>query len=626
MKKMTSTEFVDPTEFYRVSDTSLQDLLKWVISDANMLRRTKSLPELESFSRGLDPLGIAASNRDPDSPFEAKDWFLIHWPTVVRCIDQMFERQQFGTVATLWHFREILRRRSVVYYDLLRRKIAQQLTHRHFPIGEEEKKRRGYRDLSPQEEEVFEGLAGGVIKRPKTMLALTQSFRDTLVPRGTQNVRGLRSILFANKTVQQEIFDSLGPYKPEDCTIFSATELNKHSRYIFPERTISRVFGEGFGPAQLGPDFNEIFYAFHFRRVDHGVARLSEHVLAIDLVKYIPYRTQLTNYYRNLVGPEKYKSKALTAAAMLSYFESIYEPLVVHGAASVYRRRIEQLWGDASLDHVLFLSVEGIARRLAQANRMEVVRHHKGQNRSVISMGPKTPRIYVLESPALPERDFVTMRFECIRRPSGLFWGVPWDIPTEYHYDLPATSALSMTSTSNVLPRKASMKKGVTYVEAYDRYFYSYDFLLDCKELPNNVVRESKDLREWMSLLSEMPRKQFNLLQAGARKDLVVQQKRKPGGLLRGVGWTREEDDAIKEIYRPEMTDADEARLLRICRGRNNRAIMRRATQLRAEMIAEGIFDIALLPHRNYNAPLRKMVQEAKDKAEKRIRERTVKI
>lgn len=624
MKKVTSDLLINPADFYSMADSNLLNLLSWVLADANMLRRTKSLPELESFAHDFEPLGVAASNRDKTSLFAKKDWFLIHWPTVVRCVDMMFELQQFGMVAVLWHFREVLRRRSLVYYDLLRRKIAQQLTYRYYPMSEEDKIQKGYRDLSPVEEEVFEGLANGVIRTDKTVKALSQSFKDTLTPRGTH--KSLRSMLFARKPVREDIFEVIGPYKPEDCTIFSATELRRNSRMIQANRAISLVYTDGFGPATLGDDFREIFYAFHFRRVDHGVAKLSNHVLAVDLIKYIPYRTQLTNYYRNMVGPQKYQSKALTAAAMLKYFEAVFEPLVVHGAASVYRRRIEQLWGDDSLEHVLFLSVDGIARRLSAANKMEVVRSHKSKQQSYVPAGSKVPRIYVLESPALPDRDYVTLRFETIRRPSGLFWGVPWEVPASLHYDIPTTSKLCMTDTRADLPRKTTMKKGVTYVEAYDRYFYTLDFLLECAELDDNPARDSGELRGWMKMLSEMPTKQFNLLQAGTKKDLVVQQKRKPGRTLRGVSWTKEEDDAIKELYRPDMTESDEARLLRICRGRNTRALMRRATQLRNAMIEDGIYDLELLPHRHYNASLQKLVKDHKAKAQRRIRERVVKL
>jgi len=624
MKKIMSVECVDPADFYELADSNLLDLLSWVISDANMLRRTKSLPELESYARGLDPLGVAASNRHPESPFKRKDWFLIHWPTVFRCIDEMFERQQYGMVAVLWHFREVLRRRSVVYHDLLRRKIAQQLTYRYFPMKEDDKRRRGYQDLSPIEEEVFNGLAMGVMKKDRTIDALSESFKNTLVPRGSDPK--LRYNIFAPQPVREDIFKSVGPYRPADCTIFSAVELKKNQYRLKAHRNISAVSGEGFGPAKLNDDFNELFYAFHFRRTDFGVARLSEHVIAIDLLKYIPYRTQLTNYYRTRVNAEERRSKALTASRMLSYFESIFEPIIVHGAASVYRRRIEKLWGDDSIEFVLFLSVEGLSRRMAQANRMEAVRKYKKRSGGSLPTGPKTPRIHVLETPALLERGSETMRFEVIRRPSGLFWGVPWDISSTLHYDLPNVGDISLYAKSAPLPRKTTMKKGVTYVEAYDRYFYSFDFLVECRELPDNPVIHCGELRDWMKTLSDMPARQFNLLQAGVRKDLVVQQRRKPGSTLRGVSWTKEEDDAIKELYRPNMSERDEARLLSICRGRKMRAVMRRATQLRKEMVADGIYDLDSLPHRNFNASLLKLVKDAKTKAEKRIKERTVKL
>lgn len=220
-----------------------------------------------------------------------------------------------------------------------------------------------------------------------------------------------------------------------------------------------------------------------------------------------------------------------------------------------------------------------------------------------------------MSSPPLPEVGVDEMRFEVIRRPKGKFWSVPWDMPLWTRYDVSTAPGVQMDSSPEDLPRKESMKSGVTYVEAYDSYFYSYDMLLDLKDLPDNPLRKSRILREWMRSIDVMPSRQFQLLQAGVRKELVVQQKRKPGYSLKGVTWTREEDDAICRYYRPGMTIDDEARMLRICRGRNVRALLRRATELRKEMIAKGIYDLGKLPHRNYNATLRKLVQDARDKA-----------
>ena len=207
------------------------------------------------------------------------------------------------------------------------------------------------------------------------------------------------------------------------------------------------------------------------------------------------------------------------------------------------------------------------------------------------------------------------MRFEVIRRPSGVFWGVPWAMPMWTHYETSTAPGVAIDAEPSDLPRKDAVKPGVTYVEAYDRHFYTLDMLTMLKDLPYNPVRNSRTLRNWMQGIDAMPSKQFQLLQAGVRKDLVVQQKRRPGKSLKGMTWTREEDDAICRYYRPKLTVDDEAALLRICRGRTMRALSRRAKELRTMMIRKGIFDLELLPHRNYNASLGKLVQEARDKA-----------
>jgi hypothetical protein len=247
---------------------------------------------------------------------------------------------------------------------------------------------------------------------------------------------------------------------------------------------------------------------------------------------------------------------------------------------------------------------------------MEVVRQAKS-GKSNLPTGTKVPRLYIMSSPPLPELGVDEMRFDVIRRPTGMYWGVPWEIPSWAHYDVSDAATLQMDAPVEDLPRKDS-----TYVEAHDRYYYSLEMLMSLKELPDNPVRKSKALRAWMANLTRMPAKQFQLLQAGVRKDLVAQQKRKPGRSLRGITWTKEEDDAICQYYRPGMTPNSEAKLLRICRGRSLRAILRRAANIREEMISRGIYDLNKLPHKNYNAKLRKLVQDAKDKAAAMVAEK----
>ena len=612
MKRLTSNTIIDPLEFFRVSDEKLYHLLNWMVHDANALRRNGSLPRLESYIGDFKPMGVAAPQKHVGSPFSAKDWFLIHWPTVLSTVDTAFSLGRYSIVAILWHFREILYRRSVTFHDLLRRKISQHLVYRFFPLTEEEKAKRGYIDLDESEEDVFNALATGVINTPKTLEALRLSFRESLIPRGS--LAKLREELFPRREVLGKIMSSAGDLDPNECSVFSYTALSRVWRQLECDRRIRNVSGGGFGPASLGDDFREVFFAFHFRRIDHGVVRLSKHVLAVNLLKFIPYRTRFTPYYRNIVGPKVFGKLGETAKTVRNYFETVFEPLIVHGAGLMHRHRIEALWGADSAEYIVYFSSDGIARRLVKASQMERVRSFKSK-KSKRRPIPKTPRLFLMSSPPIPELGIDEMRFELIRRPSGVFWGVPWEMPQWTHYPPSTAPGIRLDLPPEDLPRKDTMRAGVTYVDAYDRYFYTLDMLLDLREMVDNPVRKSRTLREWMRHLSSMPARQFQLMQAGVRKALVVQQKRKPGQTLRGVTWTKEEDDAICQYYRPEMNLDDEAKLLRICRGRTARAVMRRASELREEMIKNGIYDLRRLPHRNYNASLRRTIKAAKDKA-----------
>jgi hypothetical protein len=79
--------------------------------------------------------------------------------------------------------------------------------------------------------------------------------------------------------------------------------------------------------------------------------------------------------------------------------------------------------------------------------------------------------------------------------------------------------------------------------------------------------------------------------------------------------WTFEEDTAIKTLYRPWITLSEERKLYEVCKNRRKSVIAQRARELRLEMIEAGVYTVSDLPHRRYNANIRKEINSARRRA-----------
>jgi len=123
-------------------------------------------------------------------------------------------------------------------------------------------------------------------------------------------------------------------------------------------------------------------------------------------------------------------------------------------------------------------------------------------------------------------------------------------------------------------------------------------------------------LLDWLEAYHKKTHREFKAL-------FKKEPKRRRGRPRRSNAFTEEQDAAIIALYRPVMSDEAKNELTAVCGDWTSTAISRRAATLRDSLIAQGVYDINELPHRQYNAPLRRRLKEEKAKA-RWVREKDV--
>lgn len=147
--------------------------------------------------------------------------------------------------------------------------------------------------------------------------------------------------------------------------------------------------------------------------------------------------------------------------------------------------------------------------------------------------------------------------------------------------------------------------------------YYAIPFVLElCQELyPNHRIADS--IPDWHTQLESWFKRAYKEF----KRDKHTREVAIPAALASGVGargirHTKEGDVVIIALMRPGVLrrSQDLNRIFSACAGRSWRAIRDRASVLRNQLIAEGVYDIEELPHLQYNARIGKAIAEAKSR------------
>jgi hypothetical protein len=488
---------------------------------------------------------------------------------------------------TLWGFSELFKRRSVVLYEYLRRKL---LNSFFTPSSPKDAIVR-YPDLRPHENEL-----------------LSQFNKELLQPNGelVQSVRACFGETFRPSTSVAKNLPSLKKMEVLPSNVLSACVVWRVRQWkniaadilkVRPKPDLSKVKGKRMLPPFKSDILHELMFlrqipansktVFGVRRSTHIYPEAR--ITMVNMGEFAEYRhitgSPFYKRWRNILKVPKTSNWKMCATELANHFRSNVPGLEPpNGDYKRFDTLIEDAFGEVNLDHILFIPQSAM---VAYIKRFEMVAHMKGT-----APKPKratgSPTAAIIESPPIKTASFQTFRFSVVRRGRSTFFGVPWEVSTRRAYKQTATG-----------PQR---RKGVMHDLNSNKLYFTYDFL---KQIPGSPLLEHPSLDEWLFGYHTTTPEQFKELLRHTRSSLVNPSERKAGHRKHFV---TEEDEAIIKYYRPGMTEHHKNELLRICKGRSWNAIANRAASICKARLRAGETDIRNLPHRNYNARLRKAI------------------
>jgi len=275
-----------------------------------------------------------------------------------------------------------------------------------------------------------------------------------------------------------------------------------------------------------------------------------------------------------------------------------------------HRQYAESVWepdpGMNLLEYVLIIPIDSIDERRMKLLQLEEARRFAPEDGiRKITRRSRRRRIVKLTSPPVPEENNVVYSFDMIMVRNKVYFTCPWPT-TDRDLFYPTKSSYERTNSSDVSYTKRH-RKGVFYAKNEDRFYFTFDFLLN--GLSSNPLNRLYSLQNWLRDYATLPAAKFEQLFDDYYKQRVDPEDRKDGTIHR---YRESEDEVIARLYRPGMSKADKQEIMESCPGRSWQAIRVRANVLCEKLIATGVHDIKLLPHLNRSPKLLEKIRLAR--------------
>jgi hypothetical protein len=624
----------------------------------------------------LHPVGVSLPADTPKArrgAFRRNDWVVIHWPTVLYNLDSAIQNGYIGALLLLWHFKDLIYRCSPSAAELLHRHIFWSLGTDCCGLSEEAVAAKilnaeGFSmvegvPLSPSEKDVLANQLFILCKPANPFLHfLLFSLSTGLKEITPQNYRGALR-LFPLKRVRTSILnlirDSSHPVKyrtpfisvfkhsdknfeywDKTTTIISghylrpANQSTIHSVAVTlpvsasvpssafnkpkePKLDLSRIFPPTFST----PVNRELaFMCMCWRSPDLGVVVFQKlpsnlpEVIAVNLAAYVPYRNRFTAFYRG----KRFNcplSTSITSGKLIeirAFYENAYPELTTVRSVASYKSFVLETWPDASMDHILFLSVSKLGTFLAPYRNAAYARtvreayangdlkspkpkkRKRCKNSKLSDFRPKGNRVHLI-SKTFP--DGSTYKFYVMWLRGSSARGVWFALDRE------------VSSHSQVI-ETYSKRSEVYYHKLTGRHFYPLHIFRKLQHVPS----ENTYLMTFLEGLASYNSEDYKIWVKQRRRAVVDAEARLKSSKSR-YSWTKEEIDAIIEYYQPKKVRENRDTLLRICAGRKWAAIQAKAKLIRVEMLEAGEWDLARIPHSCVNPSLRGKARQNETKA-----------
>ena len=515
----------------------------------------------------------------------------IYWPRMLSTLALMptaYPVDMGSTGLMVWGFSEIFRRRSILFYEFLRRRFLNAMAL-HAGVDDFEEK---VPQLTSTEQSVFGNVSGTVLKPSDPMIkSLRESFKLTM-ERTSPRIYSTRP--------SRQIKD-LRPDVLQGCSVWH-TELFKYWESVvlerFPKPVIHIPKGNHFNPDVRDEMLREALFVRGVPadgRVIFGIRRSGkilpeERVTLVDLGEFARYRTSTGNTLYQRLRKKLKKPTAswrqLAGEMVFQFYEKNPMFRAPRGDYSKFYDFIKDVFPSANVDHILFLPYGGIMKKLQYYKQTEAAREAAPRK----FHAPRRACAVIIESDPIASAGNEVFRFKIIKRNNRTYFCPPWDIPH---------AAIIAPAT-----QQREFRRGVYYDYSGHTAYCTHTLLLN---MDNSPLKMHPQLNVWLSNYADLSRTRYKELQELTRKSFVEASERNEGHRAR---YTAEEDQAICRYYKPTMTEADKSILLRICKGREWIAIRTRATYLCRKYLKAGCTNINELPYKNYNAALRRKIAD----------------
>lgn len=554
---------------------------------------------------------------------------IIHWPSFFLAGITNPKSQQARMV---WLLQSVLRRRSPLFFSLLRRKYLTELLQIDLSVEGEDGRfeDEDYRDVVPldyEEVSLCLDLGKRIVSLPEVGEISNRSFLGMLISSGVRKAQNYDVLRLWKEglTKQSPLF--------WETTLISRRRLNELRETLRAGGSIAvpdaRIDRPGYGAAMWSKIMFDMLALPHFSTPDgrFGVYKVS---LTEDNVPHMV--VNVPKVVRQLAREDKYSRAAeiwKADATNPSVTEAMIRDRVCLGwggqSPLLMENRLrgkvntEPVWPITNPGDVYVMPVHAFEYYRKASTKMASLRSKIPPEKRGMR-GAKNRRgflkIVQVASPGIVEAAGAIFNFRVIYRDRSIFVCPGW----EQKFDLDFFQERNyVTSKSG----EFELKTGIVQNTLTGEYYYSLNRYLGFESTPVSLYSE---LRNWLrTFLEGMTHEQFHFMWQSARKtpthEVHVPRGAATSPMLRGSFFSSAADNVLKNYLRPGQLIQVEEMLEDMGERKTRTEISSRSALLRRQLIAEGVYDIDQLPHTNYNAILGKRLTELKAARRKQLEE-----
>lgn len=542
---------------------------------------------------------------------------IIHWPSFFLSGIRNPKSQQARIV---WLLQSIFRRRSPLFFSLLRRKYLTELLRIDTEGDEADGKfdEVEFADITPldyEEADLCDSLGQRICSLPEIGGIANRAFLSMLITSGVRKTQNYDVLKFWKDGLTKE-----SPLFWET-TLISRRKLNELREILRAGGSIAvpdaRIDRPGFGAAAWSKIMFDVLTLPHFSTPN---GRFGVYKAVVEDISYIAVNVPLL--IKQLRREDKYSRTA-----------EIWSQDANKCTEEEIRNRVCLAWGGQSP-----LLIENRMRSKVDTSTiwpmtnpgdvyvmpLHIFEQYRKAATQMASLRSKIPlekrgmrgakarrgflKIVQLCSPGVAEAGGSVFHFRVMYRDRTVYVCPGW----EQNFDPEFFQNRNYTTNSD---GELVLKTGIVQNTLTGEYYYSLSRYLGFDSTPVSLY---SGLRNWLrEFLEGMDHEQFQFMWQSARTapshEVHVPRGAAKAPLLVAKAFSPQADDIIKNYLRPGQLVTVEEKLEEIGQRKTRSEISARSALLRRQLIAEGVYELDQLPHTNYSATLGKKLKELKD-------------